>query len=913
MSALWPLLLGGAIKPQDAAPTWVQERITPQITNEGDPVTVQYRGINLKIGNRSIMWFTDPLAPAGNWVENWETVIRREVAAKGGGLTVTKLTPTSVPKAVGYLDLMFTVNDKYVPGTRYDFTNPTRKNRADNQSLTLPDGTKGRNVQILIKAIPTNEGGAVANDGRVSSKGGSYNYVRDTSRTPLGQPKIDVRSLGAGGGAAVATVQEGDQFRIDIVGTNVTPGTVLKTYFAGLGQYDVTPGLRAVLSKACADVGCVAKVPTWTQATADDWFNGGFITFTEKYVSGTPIRLDFTVTRNNVEEPPKQLDILTSVWREGDIADFGGVANARGNWAADTIYNQKDWVYYVPTGRKFFYKAALATKGIAPPADSGDTYENDYWREYVPVAFSGGSTSRTLVDIPARYWELRAVTDSTTITYTIQGPHNSDSSVAFVSVNAPPGFDQALANALATSGFMTLVDGRLSSTNVVQAEGAVTFTVPHGGIGKHTLAIDDAQGTTNLYIIIGDACVYLTPPVIDTVSNLHGWNAAGGEFGELYTPNYTASKPASYWQTKPGELVKYNGGRYYYPSKPEAADPAQRHLLMDYVYSMGGRYMRMPLKMQRLQHEPFGPLYYGDDVPFTSTSSQDMRRVIEAARTWLTAYPDTRLLFDAHGYGEHTYDLQIDPDDGSMSTQSARIRYDQPLDENRPIVLVDFWVKFVTAMIPELPMKRWDIDFQNEPKEVGSDVAPRQWADIMQWLTNAVRARTGFLGIVHREASEFASAQNFVKNGNAVANLTSYDPARNQVLHLHSYNDKDASGVSGTCAAGSGKARLTAATEWARANGFTRANGSGLFLGETAAGAPSVAGQESCGPIITDELQYVLDNSDVWLGFTWWASGFGTSYPFSLDPSNGNYLNPVHTPNMLMVSGYWKTGNGIAA
>lgn len=910
MSSLWPILLVACQYPRPVPSTWMQERISPQITNEGDQVWFQWRGVNLQVGNRAIIWTTDNLAGDGNWVEGWESVINREILAKGG-LDVVKLTATTVPKATGYMSLMFTVNASYVPGTVYNFINYTRKNRADNQSLVLPDKTLGRNAQMLIKAIPPAEGGVTATDGRVSSKGGSYIYVRDTSRTPAGLPTIQVRSLGAGGGPAVATVQEGDQFRIEIVGQNVIANTIIKIYAANQGQNDLTPPIRAILPTASQKAGCVGRVPSWTPATALDWFNGGYVTFPASYITNTPITMDFTVTRNNEEEPAKQVDFLASVYREGDVYDFGGVAISRGNWNADTIYNQKDWVYYVPSGRRFFYKAALSTKGSRPPTDEGDTYENDFWREYFPVDFSGGSTSRTLVDIPARYWELRATTDNTTITYTIQGPHNSDSSVAFSSLGAPPGFDAALQNALNASGYMSLTNGRLSSSNVTQAEGAVTFTLPHAGSGKHALQISDPQGTTNNYIIIGDACVFLTAPQIDTARNLYGWNAAGGEFGEFWTPNPTKDKPATYWQTKPGDIVMYNGGRYYYPSKPEETNPANQHQQMDYIYGMGGRYMRFPFKLQRLQREPFGPLYYGDNGPITKFSSHDMRRVIEAASYWLNLDPQNRILFDAHGYGEHGYNLVVD-ETGSSSWDTARIRYDQELDENRPVALVDFWVKFVQAMVVALPMGRWDVDFQNEPKEVGSAIAPYQWAAIMQWLTNAVRARTSYTGILHREATEYASAQNFVKNGNGDANLTSYDPARNMVFHVHSYNDADAKGVSGTCAAGTGKDRITAATNWAKANGFTRANGYGMFLGETAGGAPSIASQESCGPIITNELQFILDNSDVWLGFTWWASGFGTGYPFSLDPSNNNYLSPTHTPNLLMVSEFWKRGDSLA-
>ncbi|MBD8699269.1 cellulase family glycosylhydrolase [Sphingomonas sp. CFBP 13714] len=910
MSALWPIILGGSQSPLKGLPTWNLIPIQPTIVNEGEPMSIVLSGSNLVPGNRIVMWFTDPLAPTGNWVEDWWLVVQREIESKVG-ITARKLAlKAGSPPGVGTLDILFTVTDEYRQGMTYTFTNATRRNRADNQQVKIPGETGyGRDVQILLRVIPTDDGGVPAQDG-VRGKAGSYFYARDTSRAPLGTPSINVSHRGANGGQFAVNVQEGESFQTVITGYNVAPNTVIKMYHANEGQNDVKPGLRDQLVSACAAAGCIGTVPSWTPATALQWFNGGYIRFPKTYVSGTPIVLNYLHPRDNNEEPIKQMDVLTNIYCEGDVDDLGGLAYYAGNWDAATTYKQKDWVYYLPTGRRFVCTAAIGAKGTAPPTDDGDTYENNFWREYVPVVLQGTSTSRMLVDIPARYWELRATTDGTTITYTIQGPHASDSSVALVSTNAPPGFDAALQNALSASGFMSLANGRLWSTNPTQAEGAVSFTVPHAGTGKHVLRLTDLQGQFNSYIIIGDACVYLTPPpAIDTTRNLYGWNAAGGEFNVLYTPNYTTEKPASTWGNGlPGKPMVYNGGRYYYPSKPEEPDPANQHQQMDYFHRMGARYMRLPFKMQRLQREAYGPLYYGDDGPITKFSSHDMRRVIELSSYWLNLDPQNRIMFDAHGFGSYTYDVTID-ENGVATTYSDRFKFNSPYAP--PSILVDFWVKFVQTMLVALPMGRWDVDFMNEPIEVNSAIAPYQWAAIMQWLTNAVRARTDYLGIVHREGTEYTSAQNWAANGNGTANLNSYDPAKNMLFHVHTYNDKDASGVSGTCVPNAGKARLIAVTNWARENGFTRANGAGLFLGETGAGSPAVAGQEICGQLINDQLQFILDNSDVWMGYTWYASGFGVSYPFSLDPSNGSFLNPTHTVNLLMNSGFWKRGNGI--
>lgn len=907
--SLWQSFLAGAIKPADSPATWYIEKLSPTYINEGDSCTYELKGINLPIGARVIIWITDPMASNNNWTEPWETVFRREVEAKGG-LTIEKLLlKQGVPQGQGYLDVLLTTKADYNPATRYTFTNTTRRNRADNQG-TLFDGTKGRTFQLLLKQIPNNEGYRDKLDGLAKGKGGSYTNVRDTSRAPLGEPTIKVEHKGADGAPFAINVFEAQSFQTVITGYNVAPNTQIKMYHANLGQNDVKPNIRDQLVSACAAAGAVGRVVQWTPETSGQWFNGGFITFPETYVSGTPIVLNYTHTRDNVEEPEKQMDVLTGIWREGDVYDLGGVANYAGNWDASVTYKQKDWVFYLPTGRKFVCTAAVGVKGTSPPTDDGDTYENAFWREYVPVILTGTSTSRQLLDIPSRFWELRATTDGTTITYTIQGPHNSDSTVALSSVNAPSGFDTALQNALNASGFMSMTNGRLASTNNIQAGGAVSFTVPHTGSGKHVLRLDALEGTTNSYIVIGDACVFLTAPVVDTVRNLHGWNAAGGEFNSLLTPSYTPEKGAAVWGNVPaGGFMAYNGGRYYYPSKPENANPAEQHQQMDYFYSRGGRYMRLPFKMQRLQREAYGPLYYGDNSPFGRFTNHDMRRVIELSRYWLNLDPQNRIMFDNHQFGSYTYRVDQEPGGTVATTYSDRFKYNSPFAP--PSILVDFWVRFVETMLVELPMGRWDLDFMNEPIEVNSAVAPAQWAAIMQWLTNAVRARTNYLGICHREGSEYTSASNWVANGNGPANLDSYDPARNMVFHVHSYNDKNASGVSGTCIQEAGKNRLKVITEWARANGFTRDKGHGLFLGETGAGSPTVFGQEICGPVINEQLQYVLDNSDVWMGYTWYASGFGVSYPFALDPSNGNYLEPVETPNLLMNSRFWKAGNGL--
>ena len=884
MSIFMPAL-AGMQKPQIAKPTWQWERVTPPYVDEGDAVTVRLTGTNLEVGSRIIVWFTDAAAPDGVWVESWFNVMRR--VGESRGLSVQRLALNAgVPSGKGYLDVLFTVTSGYVPGTDWVFTNYSRKNRSDNQGL-LPDGTRGRDVQIIPRTIPTNEGGVPDHDGRLQGRIPSYTYIRDTSRKPGGYPTIIIRHEDGDGGAAQANIKEGTRFRIRIETQNVVPDTVLRLYVANEAQYDITPSFRSEIVRAANAVGCVGSVVQWTPATSDQWFNGGLIRFTESYSDLNPVVMNFSATADSIDEPDEQIDFLAQVYREGDISDYGGVANPRGNWDSGTIYVQKDWVYYVPTGRKFFYTAGASTKGNSPPTDN-DTYDNGYWREYRPVEFTGGSHSKIISDQPPRQWELRATTDGSTISYTIQGPDNSSGSVAFASINPPPGFDGALADALGASGYMSLSGGRLSTTNTIKGAGAISFTVPHpaGQSGKHVLRINDRSGG-NSWITIGHACVYYTAPALPAVPvNIYGLNLAGGEFGKIRdaSGNYTA----------------YNGGRYYYPSKPENGDPATRHQQMDYHWGKGARIARMPLRWERIQPDPFGPLYYGPDEPFTAANSLDMRRVIEATNYW-TALGGVMLL-DVHGYGEREY---LDPADGSY--KSARVRFDSPGNVT-PEALVDLWVK-LAAVFESNP--RVQLDVQNEPKEINYIPGAKNWSDTSQWIINAIRAETGAAQMVHREGTEFSGAASWVKNGNADANVSAYDPVGNHVFHVHSYNDPGVgtdpggSGTNGRCDPSKGKARLTAITAWARANGFR------LFLGETAGGDPAIEGQETCGPLMRDLYRYLLDNRDVWMGWTTWGAGFPPSYFFALDPANKNYADPIDTGSMKMVQPFWIEGNGL--
>lgn len=114
---------------------------------------------------------------------------------------------------------------------------------------------------------------------------------------------------------------------------------------------------------------------------------------------------------------------------------------------------------------------------------------------------------------------------------------------------------------------------------------------------------------------------------------------------------------------------------------------------------------------------------------------------------------------------------------------------------------------------------------------------------------------------------------------------------------MHQYLDSDGSGTSDTCVSTTiGQERVEAATEWLQSNGKLG------FLGEFAGGANSV-----CQSAVTGMLSYMQENSDVWLGASWWAAGpWWATYIFSMEPPSGT----AYTYYLNILSAYFPSSSG---
>ncbi|KAF7548657.1 hypothetical protein G7Z17_g6912 [Cylindrodendrum hubeiense] len=161
-------------------------------------------------------------------------------------------------------------------------------------------------------------------------------------------------------------------------------------------------------------------------------------------------------------------------------------------------------------------------------------------------------------------------------------------------------------------------------------------------------------------------------------------------------------------------------------------------------------------------------------------------------------------------------------------------------------------------------------------------------AQLNQAAIDAIRAAGATSQYIFVEGNSYTGAWTWVSSGNGDALKDLTDPQNKIVYEMHQYLDTDGSGTSEDCVSTTiGVERLEAATAWLKANGKLG------ILGETAGGA-----NDQCITAIRGELQHLLDNSDVWTGWLWWAAGpWWGDYMYSMEPPSGTayvkYLSEI--------------------
>ncbi len=275
---------------------------------------------------------------------------------------------------------------------------------------------------------------------------------------------------------------------------------------------------------------------------------------------------------------------------------------------------------------------------------------------------------------------------------------------------------------------------------------------------------------------------------------------------------------------------------YIYPNADE----------VDYFINKGMTIFRLPFRWERLQKEQF--------AEFDAQEQGRMDTIVNYA-TGKGAY----VLIDPHNFARY---------------------YKNIIGESTvPVTaFTDFWSRLAGHYRGN---DRVIFGLMNEPNTMPTEL----WLGDANAAIQAIRD-TGATNLILVPGNAWSGAANWGLNwygtSNAIAMLRIKDPGDNYAFEAHQYMDDDGSGTQPACVSATiGSERLSFFTRWLRQN---KKRG---FLGEFAGGA-----NETCLKALDDMLTHMDKNSDVYLGWTYWAAGpWWNDYIFTVEP-DGNKDRP---------------------
>lgn len=284
------------------------------------------------------------------------------------------------------------------------------------------------------------------------------------------------------------------------------------------------------------------------------------------------------------------------------------------------------------------------------------------------------------------------------------------------------------------------------------------------------------------------------------------------------------------------------GRDYTYPDAGE----------VDTFMAKGMRVFRLPFRWERLQQAQL--------AEFDADEQARMDTVVNYA-TGKGAY----VLLDPHNFARYF---------GNIIGQSVV-----------PVTaFTDFWSRLAAHYRNN---DRVIFGLMNEPNTMSSEL----WVSDANAAITAIRA-SGATNLILVPGNAWTGAaswgENWYGTPNAIAMLSIKDSGNNYAYEVHQYLDSDGSGTQDACVSATiGSQRMAFLTNWLR-NYHKHA-----FLGEF--GASSNA---TCLAALDDLLTYLDKNSDVFLGWTYWAAGpWWGDYFMSIEPNNG-----ADRPQMTVLS-----------
>jgi len=297
-----------------------------------------------------------------------------------------------------------------------------------------------------------------------------------------------------------------------------------------------------------------------------------------------------------------------------------------------------------------------------------------------------------------------------------------------------------------------------------------------------------------------------------------------------------------------------HGQDYFYPG------PAS----IDYFAAKGMNIIRLPVLWERLQHRLRAKL-----------DETELQRV-DAVVDYTTA-KGMKIIIDVHNYAKY------------FNTVIGMRRLP-------PRALGDLWRQLAARY------KGNDLvvfGLMNEPTGLRTET----WLAATNIAIAEIR-RTGARNLILVPGNGWSSARDWTSSKYGTPNsevmLNVVDPIKNMVFEVHQYFDGDFTGTGAQCQSTDiGVVSLTAFTKWAREN---RKRG---FLGEFGVGA-----NQMCLAALDHVLRFMTENSDVWLGWTYWAAGawWAKDYYTNIEPLDGQ-----DRPQMSILEKYMRNEGPVPA
>lgn len=275
----------------------------------------------------------------------------------------------------------------------------------------------------------------------------------------------------------------------------------------------------------------------------------------------------------------------------------------------------------------------------------------------------------------------------------------------------------------------------------------------------------------------------------------------------------------------PGRLPGSYNQDYTYPTTQE----------VDHFMSKGMNLIRLPFRWERLQQTT--------NAPFNTTELSRIQTLVNH-----TAAKGGYLLLDVHNYARY-YNTNVI---GSPALPTG--------------TFTNLWGRLAT-LFRNHPQVIFGL--MNEPHDMSTQV----WLGAANAAIQIIRA-VGATNLIFVPGNHWSIAHDWHNSGNATVMLSVSDPIDNFAFEVHDYYDDE--NTNRDCSPDVGIARLTQFTAWCRANGFKG------FYGEF-----GVSTNATCLAATSNMLAYVNVNSDVWLGWSYWAAGpWWGDYRFSIEPTN---------------------------